>query len=373
MASASIRTRRRADGSTAYAVLYQIDGTQTSATFDDEQAAQDFRNAIKTLGPQRAMLAWGIAPTTTLAKKISGPTVAEWVDKHIDALSGVARSTLYDYRAYLRNDITPALGAIPLALLAPADVAAWVEAMAKAGSSGKTIQNNHGFLASALNTAVAAGHIPANPAAGTRLPRTERPEMIFLTQEEFRQLRTGFTDRWLPLLDFMVASGARFGEIAALRPSDVDRQRGTVHIGRAWKRTYVKGDGYELGAPKTKKSVRTISVAPAILDGMDYSREYLFVNSRGGPLRVAGWRANVWYPSVDRAQKKEEGLKKAPRIHDMRHTCASWMIAAGVPLPVIQRHLGHESIATTVNLYGHLDRKESDAAAAVMAAALARP
>lgn len=368
---ASIRTRPRADGSTAYAVLYQVDGTQTSVTFDDERAAQDFRAAINTLGAERAMRAWEIAPTPVVAKRISGPTVAKWVDQHVAALSGVALSTIYDYRAYLRNDITPTLGDMPLELLTPADVAAWVERMAKAGSSGKTIQNKHGFLASALNAAVAAGVIPSNPAAGTRLPRTERADMVFLTREEFQQLRTGFTDRWLPLLDFMVASGARFGEIAALRPSDVDRVRGTVHIGRAWKRTYISGVGYQLGPPKTRKSVRTISVAASILDVLDYSREYLFTNSRGGPLRAPGWRNNVWYPSVARASEGDDGLKKAPRIHDMRHTCASWMIAAGVPLAVIQAHLGHESITTTVDRYGHLDRKDADAAAAAMAAALA--
>jgi integrase len=46
------------------------------------------------------------------------------------------------------------------------------------------------------------------------------------------------------------------------------------------------------------------------------------------------------------------GLTKSPRVHDLRHTCASWMIAAGVPLPIIQQHLGHESIQTTIGVYG---------------------
>jgi len=114
--------------------------------------------------------------------------------------------------------------------------------------------------------------------------------------------------------------------------------------------------------------VRTVSVASDVLDALDYSRTYLFTNTRGGPLKGVGWRANVWYPAVKRAQ--DAGLKKAPRIHDLRHTCASWMIARNVPLPVIQQHLGHESITTTVNLYGHLDRRDADVAAAVVAAAL---
>jgi integrase len=56
----------------------------------------------------------------------------------------------------------------------------------------------------------------------------------------------------------------------------------------------------------------------------------------------------------------------------MRHTCASWMIAERVPLTVVQRHLGHESIATTVNLYGHLDRKDAEAAADLIGGRLGR-
>lgn len=365
---ASLRSRRRADGTTAYAVVYIHDGRQTSVTFDSEHSANEFLCSIKLLGADRAMKAFGIAPTIRAVKaRPSGVTVADWVATYIASRSGVAKSTLYDYEAILRNDIKPhPIGGIPLELLARGDVVAWVNGMT---TSGKTIANKHGFLSAALTNAVLSGLIAANVAAGTRLPRTEKPENVFLTQSEFAQLLLGFTARWHPLLKFLVTSGTRFGEAAALRAADIDPHRGTVNITRTWKRTYDKvGDSYELGAPKTARSVRTINVATEILDGLDYSHEWLFTNTRGGPLRVSGWRTNVWYPSVDRAVGK--GLKKRPRIHDMRHACASWMIAQGTPLPVIQRHLGHESITTTVNLYGHLDRKDAESAATAIAASM---
>lgn len=57
------------------------------------------------------------------------------------------------------------------------------------------------------------------------------------------------------------------------------------------------------------------------------------------------------------------GLEHPPRVHDLRHTCASWMIGAGVPLVVVSRHLGHEDITTTANVYSHLDRRSFDDAA----------
>jgi integrase len=80
--------------------------------------------------------------------------------------------------------------------------------------------------------------------------------------------------------------------------------------------------------------------------------DWLFTNSgRGragdtGPVRIHSFNPNVWTPAVQRA--RDAWLTKNPRIHDLRHTCASWLIAAGRPLPAIHQHIGHESITTTV-------------------------
>ena len=123
-----------------------------------------------------------------------------------------------------------------------------------------------------------------------------------------------------------------------------------------------------MGPPKTKRSIRTIGVPRSVFDALDLSHEWLFVNTAGNPVRIYGWRENVWYPALVKAGEK--GLAKRPRVHDLRHTCASWMIHAGVPLPVIQQHLGHESIETTVAVYGHLDRRSMQAAADAIGRAL---
>ena len=365
---ASIRTRKRSDGSIGYNVVYIHDGRQTSATFDTQPAAEQFLDSVRLLGADRAMTAFGITPTVRAGgTKPSGVTVQKWVATYIASRTGVAKSTVYDYEAVLRNDITPyPIGAIPIELLNRDDVVEWVQGMAHL--AGKTIVNKHGLLSAALNAAVRAGIIPSNPAVGIRLPRSEQAEMVFLTREEFGQLLVGFTERWRPLVEFMVLSGARFGEISALQPSDVDQVAGTVRISRARKRTYEKGNTYEVGPTKTQRSVRTINVATSLLERLDYTHEWLFTNTRGGPLLLAGWRENVWYKSVARAQK--HGLVKAPRVHDMRHTCASWMIQGGVPLPVVQAHLGHEAINTTVQLYSHLDRSSHQQAADAIAAAM---
>ena len=130
------------------------------------------------------------------------------------------------YRAYARNDIVPVLGAIPLGALSRDDVARWVQRLE---GSGKTIRNKHGFLSSALKAAVKAGRIRSNPAAGQRLPVTARADMVCLSRDEVAKLLDNVTEYWRPLVEFLVASGARWGEVTALRPTDVDRARIRTH------------------------------------------------------------------------------------------------------------------------------------------------
>jgi site-specific recombinase XerC len=130
--------------------------------------------------------------------------VASFIAQQIQALSGVEKKTLGEYRRYLHRDIAPVLGHIPLSTLARSDIFRWVNAMRDAGASGKTVQNKVGFLSGCLNAAVREGLMAANPAAGVRLPRTVQREMTFLTTEEFALLRTSFTARWWSLLDFLV-------------------------------------------------------------------------------------------------------------------------------------------------------------------------
>jgi integrase len=361
---ATVRRRTRADGTCYWQVRYRLGGTESSVSLNDPKDADQLCHLINTIGPARALELHGIE------RGRSGLTVAKWVEHYIANLSGVERRTPADYRGTLRNDIAPALGDIPIDRLSRDDIAGWVEKMRAAGASGKTIANKHGLLSAALNAAVRAKRTTTNPAVGVKLPRTERDEMRFLTHTEFAQLLAEVSEPWRPMVRFMVASGARLSEVTALKPSDVDLAQHTVRISRAWKRG---PGGYQVGPPKTKRSVRTINLPATTLSDLDYTGEWLFTNpgrghnAAGGPVRAPNFRTNVWWPACERAKLPPP----RPRIHDLRHTCASWMIAAGIPLPVIQRHLGHESINTSVNLYGHLDRSSALAAAAAIEAALA--
>jgi integrase len=365
---ASIRVRQRKDGTTYTSVLYVHQSKQTSSSFNDHSEALKFQDVVDRLGPAEALRIW------KAAKPSEGHTVASFIAQHIEALSGVEKKTLAEYQRYLTRDIKPVLGHIPLSTLARSDIARWVNAMHDVGTSGKTVQNKVGFLSGCLNVAVREGLMAANPAVGVRLPRTVQRQMTFLTPGEFALLRTSFTPRWWPFLDFLVASGCRFSEATALMPGDIDRANNTVRVSRAWKRVPgIDADGgYELGQPKTRRSIRTINVPASVLNQLENSNEFVFVNSDGGPIRIYSWRTNVWVPSLGKARAKDPKnpekvvLEKPVRIHDLRHSCASWLLGAGVPLITVSAHLGHQDTSVTAKIYGHLDRTSGQAEAAAM-------
>jgi integrase len=366
---ASLRPNlKRKGGSTYHQVRYRLDGKETSDSFDDYAEAVEFRDMVNNpnVGAARAREIW-----RRRLGAASAMTVEQWLTHHIDHLTGVERRTLEDYRRYLKNDIGPAFGAIPLEALTGEDVALWVHDMWDDGEgfSSKTIANKHGFLSGALNDAVDKGKLAANPAAGQRLPVGERDEMVFLTRDQFDILLAEIPAHWKPLVRFLVASGCRLGEATALRPADVDRRRNKVRIARAWKGKTV--GRWDVGPTKSRRE-RTVTVPASVLADLDYTGEWLFTTpgqggrwKAGAPVRPSNFRHNVWTPAVERSK-----LDPPPRIHDLRHTCASWMLLGGVPPHVVQRHLGHKSIETTVGTYGHFADEHADAAAAAIDKAL---
>jgi integrase len=377
---ASIRERHRKDGTSYHSVLFTIDDRQSSITFNDPDDAQYAAELMNKVGLVRAVEILKIVRTPR-----AGMTVEKWLNHHVDHLTGVEQKTIDDYRRYIRRDIAPILGGIPLSALEEEDIAKWVKHLEVTGGHGgkgqkpKTIRNKHGFLSGALAAAVPK-HMPSNPAAGRRLPRgdgeDEDDEMRMLSHEEFALLLSCTTEYWRPLMEFGVATGCRWGELVALKPTDIDRAKGVVKVRRAWK---LDSNGYHIGPPKTRRSRRNLNVAKSILDKLDYSSEWLFTNSGRGkgkfangvvaadasPVRYSNFRRNVWDPAVARA-----GLDPKPTPHDLRHTCASWMLNANIPITAVSRHLGHESIQVTVDTYGDVDRTTASAVADAMEAIL---
>lgn len=354
-----IRDRKRKDGTPYYSVYWRENGKQPCLSWDDLAEAERCKQLIEKVGPEKAREILKV-----IQEPVHAQTVAEFLTHHIAHLTGVKKGTIARYKAYIRNDLG-ALGAMPLTTLTRADVARWVAQMETGGASGKTIANKHGFLAGAFRVGVRDGAMKTNPCEGNKLPRWDKEDQVFLEKDEFKLLLSEVPAYWQPLVEFLVVSGCRWSEATALTPAMIDPAAGTVRIRKAWE---TGAGGYTLGTPKTKMSIRTINVPKRVLEKLDLTGEWVFTNSgRGkgqfadgiirdddGPVRIHSFHPNVWTPAIKRAKAK--GLRKKPRIHDLRHTCASWLMNAGRPLPAIQAQLGHEDIRTTINTYGHLDR-----------------
>jgi integrase len=241
----------------------------------------------------------------------------------------------------------------------------------------KTIHNKHGLLSAIMQSAVDAETSlrASNPCTKTRLPRLDstedEEEMVFLEREEWAWIHECLRDDAKDLAETMAETGFRWGEATALQPRDLRHRNGrpAIRVQRAWKKDE---DGKSvLGAPKTRKSRRTVVITHK-LDQMLRERarglnkdDLLFTGPEGGKWDPGTFRRLRWVPALELAAQKY-GLLKRPRIHDLRHSHASWLIAAKVPLPAIQGRLGHESITTTVDRYGHLlDALDDEVVAAV--------
>lgn len=364
---ASTRYRMTAKGPRWQVRYRDPEGTQRSETFADERGATEFSRLVDDLGPTEALAILGARE----APGASGLTLRAWAAEFIDTRTGITEGTRERYRLHARDHLGR-LGSLPVDAVTGQAVKKWVLGMEREGLSGKTISNRHGFLSAVMKEAVREGMASANPCDGTRLPRTERQEMCYLTPAEFAQLMPHVRADAADLVLCLPSTGLRFGEISALQVRDVDLEAATLTVSRAWK--YAEGEAKRvLGPPKTSRSRRTIALPSQVVDVLaaacagKAAEDFVFTNTAGRPWTGPRFHTDVWQPATRAAQPI---IGKKPRVHDMRHTCASWMLRAGIPLQVVQRHLGHESITTTVDRYGHLEPSALTAAAAALSGAM---
>ncbi|WP_461004824.1 tyrosine-type recombinase/integrase, partial [Terrabacter terrigena] len=378
MSSYETRTNPKT-GNVAHRIRFRI-GTQNRAvTFTTEAAARSWQGVLDSLGPGKALalLTEEKTPTTTR-------TVADQVDHHVEHLTGIDEGTRRRYRNIARDKLRPHFDKILLSDLTRDHVAAWVNKVRLDDGtppSAKTLRNWHGLLSAALSSAVDAGLTPTNPAYRLRLPRVDHDadEMIFLSQPEVAQVLRLLDPHWRPLVLLLVLTGVRWGEATALQVKDIDVADHSARIRRAWKHT--EGEGMRLGPPKSQRSRRTVAIPPLAMDAIvpllqgKAPDEFVILNKAGRPVRSGTFHGRVWQPMVHRFAGDEvatetdtrgrprqrvvaRGPGKHPRIHDLRHTYASWAIQDRVQLPVIQRQMGHESITTTIDRYVHLVRDD---------------
>ena len=205
-------------------------------------------------------------------------------------------------------------------------------------------------ISAALDHAVRSGRIRSNPAHGLGLPRPRRRDYVFLTHGQLRDLAAE-AGPWKVFVLVLGYTGLRWGEATALRVCDIDLARRRIDVRRAFSDV---GGRVVLGTPKSHQS-RTVPVPrflarelAAAITGK-HADDLVFTMPGGSVMRLSNWRRASFLPARARA-----GLSGRFRIHDLRHTAASLMVQAGYPPKMLQEIMGHASITTTLDLYGHL-------------------
>lgn len=342
----------------------------TTDTFETYRQAADFCALIKRVGPSQARLLREAVTRAELEETITCRDAFTRFCEH--ASSYAEEGTVAKYKLMWDSRIGPTFDPWPIGQVTRQHVEAWVAKLRRTETttshrartkdpsldpqfmSPKTIANLQGLLSSVFRLQVDEGHLEKNPAHRIRLPakHTTRPP-VFLSTSQRTSLLARTPAEWQTLIALLLATGLRWGEATALAASDLDLEAtpATVRVERAWKRG---AQGFNLGPPKSRKSRRTITLPAQLVPELQElagrrGTGMLFVGPDGGRLRSEWFTARVWRPAVEAA-----GIDPAPRIHDLRHTHASMLLGAGVPIHIVQYRMGHESIQTTVNVYGHL-------------------
>ncbi|MEU4199202.1 tyrosine-type recombinase/integrase [Streptomyces sp. NPDC026294] len=389
---ASIKTYAKQSGALTHRVVWRVGGARDGAwqgeSFDDGTMAERFRDLVNGHGqqwPPGWVKGKGFVEEAAEPECPVGEMFPAYACRYVELLTDISGHTRTNYQRFIENHMIPwfrdlAVSDYPNKITRD-HVSQWINDL-KEGRPGphhepgtvrrayapKTIANLHGLLFSILQTAVTADPAlrDSNPCAHTRLPKGDEAEdeEVFLEPEEYALLRAHLKADAVDLVDALIGTGLRWGEATALQPRDFTftGKRPKLRVQRAWKRR-AEGGTY-LGAPKTKKSRRTLVLSQdqvklfqRVCRGKQ-PQDLIFTAPGGGSWHSGFFFANRWKPALDAANGA--GLTKRPRIHDLRHTHASWLIAGKVPLPVIQGRLGHESITTTVDRYGHLLESADD-------------
>ena len=251
-----------------------------------------------------------------------------------------------------------------------------------------TVIHYHAIIHSALKYAVKTDMLVQNVADKVDRPKKNSFQPVFLSAEEMQKMFEALRGTKLELPVLVAAFyGFRRGEVLGLKWDAIDFERGTISVIRTVTTITVDGKQTEIEqqSAKTKSSLRTLPLIGSFREyflqvkeaqelnkkvcGNCYNHEYdgfVFVDELGERMR-ANYLTSAFPKFLE-----DHGLRRM-RFHDLRHSCASLLLANGVPLKHIQEWLGHSDFTTTANIYAHLDYKSKITSAQAMETGLALP
>lgn len=270
----------------------------------------------------------------------------QWYGRVVQQLAPKTQSS---YEGIIRLHLIPHIGHHELVKLRPEHLYALIEQLQKKNLSTRTVHYVLSVLSRALNWAVRWEYVEKNVVALIKLPGYAYPEIEPLTVSQARELLNAVRGHRLESLYRLALSlGMRQGELIRLTWNDVDVQQRTIFVRQS----------------KTRAGRRKIELPDTLFETLNKHKEHIenervyahhwtdhglvFPSEVGTPLAAR----NIFRHF--KALLIKVGLPKTIRFHDLRHSCAAFLIAEGVDLHIVKQLLGHSKISITSDFYGHL-------------------
>lgn len=300
----------------------------------------------------------------------------------------VRGNTLYGYRCNLNAYILPRFKDYKLNEIKPYDLEKFYNELRETPTkltanlpkekqkmlSSTTILKQHRQISLMYSTAIKWDFIDYNPCTKIQKPPTKAtPEMAYYNEEEIKSLFNCLESEELELktaVYMLVLGGFRRSELLGLYWNDIDFESSTVNVNKGL--INIRGTGTVEGKVKTSRSNRIVTLPKEcfellselrelqderkrILGGGWTDNEYVFKMPTGTYIKPE-WLSRQWNAFL------EKNNLRHIRLHDLRHTCATYLLSIGTPIATVSRKLGHSDIYTTLNIYTHsLDKDDLDA------------
>lgn len=362
----TVRQKRKGKGQPWHVFIHQ-EGIIRSRMIGDKRAAEAVASAL------RRKIAAGEFKLEMEAKK--APEFSEYAQRYLEGYAKVAckRNTWEGYETIIDKHLNPAWKGKRLDQITRAEVKQLILAKQQEGFSPKTVENIKALISGIFTHAYEDEILAVNPALklGRFISKHDRKKDIRpLTREQatavLKKAEEHFPD-YHPLLLCAFRTGMRLGELLGLAWEDIDFASNTIEVRRA----YTHG---RFETPKSRKS-RVVDMSdqlkqtllahrsrlvqsyggrqpacevPGRRPGEKLAVHLAFPSETGGPLDGDNFRKRVFYRVIELADVPQI------RFHDIRHTFASLLLQQGESLHYVKEQMGHASIQTTVDVYGHL-------------------
>ena len=355
---ASVKKYSTGSGETRWMVRYRRPdrGTTMKRGFKTKKLADAYANTVEVAKMTGAYVAPSLGRITV------AELAPEWLIRKQQAC---AASHFRMLESAWRVHVQPRWGATPVADIDQLAVEAWITRMGRSGSGATTVLRAHGVLSGVLADAVKAKRLTANPCRAVEgLPHKTAKRRVYLTADDVERLAKE-AEQHRPLVLVLAYCGLRWGEAIALRVRDIEFLRRRINI---HENAVQLGVEHAVGAPKSRKA-RSVPIPDFVanelapLCGGKTGGDLVFPAPDGGYLPRSKTSGGWFQGAVTRA-----GIQRVTP-HDLRHTCASLSVSAGVNVLALQRMLGHTSAKVTLDTYADLFDTDLDAVAASLHAA----